>query len=428
LPYTSTMSTIVDDDPTDNLDCFVHDMLHFSDFVYRFNNIRTIVRHNNGKKVKPSHFGKPREIKFVQPELIITAGGGQKRDDFEQLKYDITAVAILKFLRNNRKDLLENDGGDLCLDKVGKDDEPFRLEEDLEKLAADDLRIVDYNDRFSSAEGGLVYAVVVNITRKWVMVSFRGTVGSADISTDADFSMNDSFFESEDYKLVPGGNPATHNGFTKYLMSIRERGVADRPYIQRILACVSAQFQNNPDIKGKNFKLFVTGHSLGGGLANLFAFRFAQLKSKDHESVQHLPDKVKALTFASPCVGNEDYQKEFQALEKKGLLRLIRISNELDVVPTNKFFPPVSGICGTDAKHYSQNGVNLHYHPDGKLDVGYIQTKSLKSQFHLLKSAACHSVSTYIERVGKEGSQEVYKRSIEELYEKELFAAENAVQ
>jgi len=424
------MSSSVDDDPHDNLDCFVHDMLDFSDFAYRYESLRTIVKENNGKKVKPSFFGTPREIKFVQPDLIITEGGTQEQADFRQLKYDVTPPAILKFLRSNRKNLMEDDAGYLCFDKEGKDDEPFRVEEALEKLAADNLKIVDYNDRYS-ADGGLVYAVVVNLTKKWVMVSFRGTVFDkvmdGDFGTDIKFGLNDSFFESEDYKLVPGGNPATHEGFTGLLMSSRESGVADRPYIQRILACVSAQFQNNPDIKGKNFKLFVTGHSLGGALANLFAFRFAQLKSMGHESVQHLPDKVKALTFASPVVGNEDYQKEFQALEKKGILRMIRISNEFDLIPTNSFFPPVSTVVGTDAKHYSQNGVNLHYRPDGKVDVGYIQTKSFYSQCKVLvhKSLYRHPRDAYHESVGKKGSQEVYKRSIEELYE-ELFAAENS--
>jgi hypothetical protein len=415
---------MLDDDPTDNLDCFVHDMLLFSDFVYRFNNIRTVVRENDGTKVKPSFFSKPREIKFVEPELIITAGGSQEKDDFEQLKYDITGDAMLRFLQKNRKNLLENEDGDLFLDKEGKDNAPFRVEKHLEKLINDDVRIVDYNDRFSTSKGGLVYAVVVNITRKWVMVSFRGTVGITDLFTDADFSTSDSFFENEDDKLVPGGNPATHNGFTSYLMSSSKSDSVDRPYIQRILACVRNQFENNPDIKGKDFKLFVTGHSLGGGLSNLFSFRVAQLNAKGHESVKHLPDKVKALTFASPCVGNRDYQKEFQALEKQGLLRLIRVSNASDVIPTMNFYPPVSWICGTNASHYSQNGVNLHYHSDGTVDVGYLQTKTLWSQTSF-KSPGCHSVNKYIKRVGDEGSHEIYKRSIEEIYEHELLGAEN---
>jgi hypothetical protein len=398
-------------------------MLQFSDFVYRFNNIRTIVRQNDGKVVKLGYFSTPRTIDFVDKSLVLTAGDTHIKDDFEQLKHDIKASDIVKFLKNNRKDFIQTEAGDLILDKEGIDDAPFNLEKDLDEIAKEDLRIVDYNDRFSNTEGGLVYAVVVNVTRKWVMVSFRGTVGCDDISTDADFSMNESFFENEGDKLVPDGKPATHNGFTKYLMSCRQRGVADRPYVQRILACVSNQFENNPDVKGKDFKFFVTGHSLGGGLSNLFAFRFAQLKAKGDACVRHLPDKVKALTFASPCVGNQDYQKEFHELEKKGFLRLLRISNENDVVPTNNFYVPVSYICGTNAAHYIQNGVNLHYHPNGKLDVGYLQTKSTWSQ-STLYSGSAHGVNEYMKRVGGEGSHEIYKRSIEEIYEEKVLVSE----
>ena len=46
----------------------------------------------------------------------------------------------------------------------------------------------------------------------------------------------------------------------------------------------------------------------------MVAFRAAQLKAMKHESVKHLPDKITALTFAAPVVGNYDYNKEFQAL------------------------------------------------------------------------------------------------------------------
>jgi len=67
----------------------------------------------------------------------------------------------------------------------------------------------------------------------------------------------------------------------------------------------------------------------------LFAFKAAQLKATDNESVKFLPKKVTALTFAAPVVGNYDYNKEFQALKKMGILRHIRVSNEGDPIPTN---------------------------------------------------------------------------------------------
>lgn len=216
---------------------------------------------------------------------------------------------------------------------------------------------------------------------------------------------------------MSGGKPGTHKGFTEYLVSNIETDSIERPYIDRILACVNGEFEDNPDVAGKGFKLFVSGHSLGGGLANLFAFRAAQLKAKGDDSVKHLPNQIKALTFASPCVGNDDYNKEFQALEKKGFLRHIRVSNEGDVVPTNNIIPPFSFVFKGDTRDYTQNGVNLFLLPNGKLVTDYGNTKSMLSQFNILKSLECHLLPMYRARVESPANKEVYQQTVEEIYQ-----------
>ena len=95
------------------------------------------------------------------------------------------------------------------------------------------------DDRFSAEDGGLLYAVIVNLTKKWVAVVFRGTVGLTDAVTDLDFRLDEtSFFENEDFIKVPGGKPGTHKGFTGYLNSSRERDSVERSYMDRIMACV----------------------------------------------------------------------------------------------------------------------------------------------------------------------------------------------
>lgn len=270
------------------------------------------------------------------------------------------------------------------------------------------------DDKYSTDKGGLVYAVVVNLTRKWITVVFRGTIGVADWWTNFDYRLNHDSFFGEEGDITAGGNPGTHNGFTGYLVSERTSDSVERPYIDRILACVNGEFKDNPDVAGKGFKFFVTGHSLGGGMANLFAFRAAQLKSKDDESVKYLPETIKAMTVAAPCVGNFDYNDEFQALEKKGFLRHLRISSEFDVVPTNTL-PPVPIIFrGGNTKVYTQNGLNLFLQEGKKMVVNYRNTKSFWSQvlFNVFKVIDSHSPGVHYSRLNTiPGNQEVLEVS-----------------
>lgn len=406
------------------LDVFIHDMLAMSAFCYHFHSIRTIVRSKDNTTVKTGFlgFGKPREIKFFRPELIITRNAGIDRDPNQQLLHDITPAAIQEFIENNRSLFQDDDmDGSLEFDPSDtKKDEPFLVEGALKEQMEDNLKIIDYDDRFSTDKGGLVYMIVTNLTQKTITVCFRGTIGTTDMHTDRDFRLNtEAFFGSEDDFSVPKSeshNPATHNGFTTYLTSNRETDSIERPYAQRILACLNAEFGNNKDIKGKGFKLFVTGHSLGGGLANLFAFRAAQLKARGDKAVEHLPDMIKALTFAAPCVGNEGYEAEFQALEKKGFLRHIRVANEEDVVPTNCISLPFSLAIKGDTSLYRQNGVNLQFHPDKTCDIVYGNTKSMLSQFSPTRSLNTHYLTEYRVRVGKPENESVYNQTIEDIY------------
>ncbi len=163
-------------------------------------------------------------------------------------------------------------------------------------------------------------------------------------------------------------------------------------------------------------EIISSSYSLGGGLANLFTFKTAQLKAKDHESVKYLPEKITAVTFAAPVVGNEDFNKEYQYLEKKGVLRHIRVSNEGDLVPTMNIIPPASFAIKGDTSLYTQNGVNLLFHHKDEVKVDYRATKTMASQLGF-SPLTNHLVPEYYKRVELEANQTVYEKTVEELYE-----------
>ena len=48
-------------------------------------------------------------------------------------------------------------------------------------------------------------------------------------------------------------------GFTKYLVDEKMGDQDGRKVIDRILSCVNGEFENNPDVAGKDFNLYVTG-------------------------------------------------------------------------------------------------------------------------------------------------------------------------
>jgi len=49
-------------------------------------------------------------------------------------------------------------------------------------------------------------------------------------------------------------------GFTTYLCDEKKGDQDGRKSLDRILACVNEEFKSNPDVVGKDFDLYVTGH------------------------------------------------------------------------------------------------------------------------------------------------------------------------
>jgi alpha-beta hydrolase superfamily lysophospholipase len=65
------------------------------------------------------------------------------------------------------------------------------------------------------------------------------------------------------------------------------------------------------------YRLYVTGHSLGGALSTLIAFYLAC----DPE----IRKPVTCISFASPRLGDKDFLKAVRWLEEQGMLRMLRV-------------------------------------------------------------------------------------------------------
>jgi len=172
-------------------------------------------------------------------------------------------------------------------------------------------------------EKELVYAVGVNPVEERITVIFRGSVTKNDFMTDAKISLvqipDPRRFNGTEGDDSDGDDVGVHQGFYEYLFGesdgTRSKYMEIMQHIDRLLA-------ENPS--RKNYKLYITGHSLGGALATLFGFYAATSSSVA------LP--VTVVSVASPRVGNLAFARTFAEMESQGKLRHLRIANHKDPV------------------------------------------------------------------------------------------------
>ncbi|KAL3944728.1 MAG: hypothetical protein SGBAC_001199 [Bacillariaceae sp.] len=185
------------------------------------------------------------------------------------------------------------------------------------------LTLEEYDDRHQKHD--LVYGITKDDVNKRLSLVFRGTEN--ELAFRSNWLSNAAFLKKE-YELpsVLQDNDVVeslrlHSGFGKYVFDFtfdEDDPVTWRKY-DEILEDVKLLLQEYPD-----YKLYVTGHSLGAALSTIVGFYLA--------CDPDIPKPVTIVNFASPRVGGRHFLYAARWLERKRWLRVLRVVNNGDTI------------------------------------------------------------------------------------------------
>uniref|UniRef100_A0A7S2EAD6 Fungal lipase-type domain-containing protein n=1 Tax=Ditylum brightwellii TaxID=49249 RepID=A0A7S2EAD6_9STRA len=197
----------------------------------------------------------------------------------------------------------------------------------------------------------LVYGIFVAKTTKKITVAFRGSVNGSDWIQN--FQAN-----AVDFELPETTDPdkktygKVHKGFYNYLFERKqEDGKVMPSKADEIMQKLHVLLKDYP-----GFDVYFTGHSLGGALSTMMAFRAAVDDELSQKTVYN-------VSFASPFFGDQGVRDEFYRLEGQKKIRHLRISNDDDVVPLIPFMT----LFSPPGMAYKHVGLNVRLYPRSSL-------------------------------------------------------------
>jgi len=301
-------------------------MLQASLLIYTITDLRKLAKENNCK-LKNSARLLSLPLKLADCIEMIEENLGLIRNELNDEDHEMTISALQSIHQRYEKLSASSASSSLFFN-------PFVSPgDDSNPQALDAPAILAYGDKKPDSE--LVYAVGIDHSHKRVTVVFRGSVTTADFVTDACISLKHQENPMKDSESGQIENIGIHHGFFEYLFKAGDSG---KNKYEEIVEHVSSIFKDL-NIK-ETYKLYVTGHSLGGALATLFSFHVAAEVFKSRTGNYLIPSPVTCVSIASPRVGEASFSSAFALLEREGALRHLRIANETDPVT---MVPQVSG-------------------------------------------------------------------------------------
>lgn len=148
---------------------------------------------------------------------------------------------------------------------------------------------------FNIESTDLQVGITISEVNKRITVVFRGSE-----------SRSDWYYDLSLLKVKLQDDVYVHSGFYNQL---HKEGT-----YEKIKDEIVSLLEEHPD-----YKVFITGHSLGGALSTLFGYELSKI----------ITETITVISFASPRVGNSYFRKHF---DEQDNLNHYRISNEKDVV------------------------------------------------------------------------------------------------
>ena len=203
----------------------------------------------------------------------------------------------------------------------------------------------DQDDKGYREQTEMVYGISVDNACKRITVIFRGSRTPADWAANKNFNGREVPNPVKDLSQFANDSSlpekvCIHEGFHEYLHS---KDGTD----EGIFEILTPILKENP-----GYELWVTGHSLGGALASLFALAAA--------CREDMPKPIKCFTHAQPLVGDKRLLQSVRKLEESNQLLLLRTRNCEDGVPAVPAFSTKPNFT------YCHIGMELKFYENGR--------------------------------------------------------------